>query len=219
MSHEGTQSGASPQRKILIAAAGLVIGALVVDRVILGTGMSSPEDASAAQVAVPATVVGAAAGVPSGPTYFAVAQELPRLPTAADSLAARLLDLANAEGLDPDSIEDGFTPRGMWVIPDQVNPGGTETTRPTLPRDLRLDATIADANGGRALINGRLFAVGEQINGQFTLTAVSSDSATFVDVAGTEFVVRLQERKQLRDGDEINVESESSSGTAEDDRE
>lgn len=209
MTDAQTNPGATRQRKILIAAASLVVGALVFDRLILGTGMSGPEDASAADP-VSSAINATASGIPSGPSYLGVAQDLPRLPTVADSLAARLQELAAREGLDPDQIQDSFTPRGMWAVDEPEDVPIITVEQGALPSNLRLDATMVNATGGHALINGRLVAVGAAIGG-YTLTAVSSDSATFVDPTGNEFVVRLQTGKGLRDGDKVNVGSENSS--------
>jgi len=158
---------------MMVAVLGLGVGALLVDRVLLGGEQSGPERAEAAS-----------------PGY--VARTAPNGPAAASSgalldtsLATRLDKVRKVLDLDLASTKDAFCPSEAWMAefrPDvpEKTPAQTEVSHERKSIDFgrshQLKAIVSSGVNGGAFIGDKYVRVGQVVDG-FKLVKVGRRSA------------------------------------------
>ena len=164
------------RRKALAAVLGIAMAVFMADRVM--GWFPGPEQAAAS---VP---LGVSLGQEFSEEMRATAA-LTNIPPAPRTLAARLHELAGADGLDAASVTDAFCPSEAWI----AKPRPKEPTAATAQPDLaglrvrqfaerhKLTATAVGPDGGMAIIDGQCLVVGHQMDG-LKLVAVDRSSAT-----------------------------------------
>jgi hypothetical protein len=172
----------SLERKVLIGALGLGALAFVLDRMVFSAGADADEPARAADAS--AYVVKSSAG-PQVPPKVNLGNQ-PRT----ISLAGRLRAAAAAARVSAGVPTDAFMPSPAWqtvTIPEEP------TTRLTAQFAARhhlngvlassADHTGSSSGGGHALVDGKIIAVGQLVDG-FRLVSVSHRSAAFESADG-----------------------------------
>jgi len=162
------------ERKVIIAVLGLAVGALVVDRFLLGSSVSGPAEARATQPAVAteplAAVSSAATGLPAAEDDPGVAAQV--------ALAERLDQIQQAGGFTLTDLPDAFSGlAGPESGEDDPEPQPQTEAREieTFQRTHRLMAVAASDRGQMAIINGRTVLVGQSVDG-FKLLSVAERS-------------------------------------------
>jgi len=175
----------SLERKVLIGALGLGALAFVLDRMVFSAGADADEPARAADAS--AYVVKSSAG-PQAPPKVNLGNQ-PRTISLARRLRAAAAAPA-AAGVSAGVPTDAFMPSPAWqtvTIPEEP------TTRLTAQFAARhhlngvlassADHTGSSSGGGHALVDGKIIAVGQLVDG-FRLVSVSHRSAAFESADG-----------------------------------
>jgi hypothetical protein len=179
------------KRQKICAGVLLLAGlAFVVDRWVIGPGPSPAAAAagktgSAARISSPsaAALTRAAAASPAGNAPA----------PATRSLAARLMEVAQAERLELTAVPDAFRPSRRWgpAEPDTSSvapvPGPVKSDLAGLFKSRhKLNAVMSGrpGSGGIAIIDGHMLTPGMKVDG-FTLTAVTERSAV-LEAPGVE---------------------------------
>ena len=177
---------ATKSQKVSAAVLGLAVVAFVVDRWVLGAGEPA-EHPEAFAVAVEHSGAPVAAAVATSP---GTPQEAKATADPARSLASRLAAISEARELSAESVADAFQPSEAWVaLSAPPPPAKVETSRAkTGPAKVdhaaafvnghTLTAVMKDGTGGMAIINGKLYRVGQYVGG-FKLTRVGLSDASF----------------------------------------
>lgn len=192
-------------QKVAAGLLGLAIIAFVVDRWVIGIEDEGAAGATAPVRATVAAPAGAAAKPAAQPaTVEAVAAQPTGQPTGQPaSLASRLAALDEAMRLSREAIANAFRPSDAWIAaaaPPVVTPPKAEVVppRPAAPkvdhaavfaRRHKLTAVINDGRRGMAIVNGRLYKVGQRVGG-FKLIDVGLTEAVFLGM-GTEATLHL----------------------------
>lgn len=167
------------ERKILIAVAGLACGIFIIDRVLMGSAMSGPQQANAAGPAIPAVSDGSAvadAG-PNSPSPVAPDSGTtdiyrPTPSTTSTSLAQRL---AEAGRHLPRETPNAFLASADWQVPPASAGQPVVLNESFDPRAFarrhRLDAVFASPQGAYAMVNGEALRIGD-IREEMTLTDI-----------------------------------------------
>lgn len=139
------------QHKVYVAVLGLAVGALVLDRVVLGTRLTGPAGASAYSLD------------PDDPLHTPTPA-----PSAGRSLASRIDEAARANHLDAGEAIDAFSPL-------RSGPAASASASPESEFNAahRITAVMVKPSGA-AIIDGRCIRVGESIDG-YVLRQVGSD--------------------------------------------
>lgn len=164
---------------------GLGLGALLIDRLVLGGGQTGPEDAAASVQAPSQSSAGAARPDPTSDRPVTAGLSAGR---PAFTLAHDLKQIAQRQAIDPTDVRDAFRPAESWLPPPPTSsntPGGTDK-----PDDLHVQAqafknahqlfgVVASGPGGSAaIVNNRTVKPGQSISG-FKLVELGPRSATF----------------------------------------
>lgn len=209
-------------QKVALALLGLAVVAFVVDRFVIGTdettAVAAADEFEPARTASPGTAGrSVAAPQPAGRSASVVAAENPVASLAAAtsqpaSLASRLAALDQAMRLSRDSVADAFRPSAAWVAASQPPPppdpaaAPAPTQKPAPPKvdygavfakRHQLTALMNDGRGGMAIVNGRLYKVGQSVGG-FRLIDVGLTEAIFLG-KGTEVTLKLAGQQPLAD--------------------
>jgi hypothetical protein len=118
------------------------------------------------------------------------------------TLASRLAALGESRRFFYEPSGDAFKPSDPWLatVKPPENTATAKATTPDAPEVKKVDyaaefvaahhlnAIMSKQKGGMAIINGKLFAIGQTLNG-FKLTSVSDSEATF---AGHDTIVTLR---------------------------
>jgi hypothetical protein len=167
------------ERKIYLGLLAAGIGALAVDRLTSGPATAQAEDASAYVVARP-DAPAATNSIPVAPAASGGTM------TPGEGLAARLRELASKSNAAP-----GSAPRDLFRAPASWAPQA-QTTQPVAkepgPADFekshRLTAVLLHGRQAHAVVDGRMVAPGQSIDG-YTLLSVTQDMAVFRSRLGT----------------------------------
>ena len=148
----------------------LGLGAIGVDRVfVLPSGAAAQRPSSASFAVVRSTSEGAAEVPP---------QASP-LSTGRAAIAERLDQLAEQGGYDLERVPSAFArPTGWPEATQPVGKGAGLTNAAAFEQRHTLNAVMAAAGGGYAIINGRTLFIGQELDG-FELILVSDRSAVF----------------------------------------
>ena len=178
-------------QKISGAVLAIAVVAFGVDRWVIGTGEGEARPTPAASVAASAGSV-PTASAPAAPTAAAPHSKAVAA-TTRPSLASRLTAMSEARRLSVDSVTDAFQPSAVWLAlaAPPAAPVKVEPARPaTAPAAAKVDhaalfaqrhtltAVMKDRDGGMAIINGKLYKVGQYV-GPFKLTRVGLTDASF----------------------------------------
>jgi hypothetical protein len=171
-------------QKVSGAVLGLAVIAFAVDRWVISSGEIGAEPVAAADSRTPAPAVVAAAAAPgNAPEAKAAAAEF-------TSLASRLAAMSEARRLSADSVADAFRPSEVWLTlsappaPPKVEHPGPKPAPAKVDHAAAfvqrhtLTAVMKDRSGGMAIINGKLYKVGQYVGG-FKLTRVGLTDASF----------------------------------------
>lgn len=166
----------SRERNLLIAVLGIAGVGLLIDRVVIGSDMTSPAETSAGilddvQVDPASLLI-----VPEKAGNTAPANALP-----AESLANRLRQIAGGSSVnDGAAARDAFTPPSSWVPVDAEPEAGSEAAMAaeTFKRDHKLEAVLVTGDQRCAVINGQTIYVGQTLQG-YRLISVHERSAEF----------------------------------------
>lgn len=189
----------SEQRKKQVCALVIVlgIGAVAIDRLVIGAGATGPTDAMA-QYAAPAasSTVGVASGArpaPIPPVEVALTDE--------KTLPRRMEKLAAERQLSADHMRDAFLAPASWQLVESPKPAPTaapagrpapdqpespaESAASAFERTYRLSTVLLNNQGGMAIVastdgasKSRVIIVGQSLDG-FTLDRVTATSAVF----------------------------------------
>lgn len=173
-------------QKISAAVLALAVVAFAVDRWVIGDA----GDPSAAPV--PERVVRTPQPVPVA-TQAAPSQPHTAPATPRPSLASRLAAMSESRRVSAEAVADAFRPSDVWVAivaPPPPLPKA-EPARPPASRVApkidraalfaqrhTLTAVMKDGDGGMAIVNGKLYRVGQYVGG-FKLTRVGLSDASF----------------------------------------
>lgn len=165
----------SRERKVYVAIFGLAAGALVIDRVLLDSGVSDPASAGAETL-----LVASGGSVPS-------IDGLNALPDKAKAtLASHLGKLADPSDIDMSKLTDAFAASSAWKPEPAKEP---EKIAKKMPDGSYTLSAILTGPNAAAVINGKPISVGGQVDG-FTLIAVTENSAV-LESAGSRQVLHL----------------------------
>ena len=181
----------SKQRKAYVAILLAAAGALLADRVILGTGATAPAVAAAEGLSVTTGTVQQTAR----PT--AVGRQAEDLAAGASSLAGRierLRDAAVDPGSEPVQADGPFAS----AVRDEVAGTIEQGSEPQIlgqradeySRAHRLTAVMRSAAEASAVIAGRIYRIGDTLDG-FVLIEVDRRSATFVGDGGVRVTLQV----------------------------
>ena len=187
-------------QKICAGFLGLAVAAFVVDRWVIGfddpatpatarAPRPAPSPATAPPLAQPATLSGTSAASPA--------------PQAAGpTLASRLSAIAEVRGLSRGSVGDAFRPSEAWLAlaaPPPAPEPQAPVAQAVAPRRIdhaalfkqrhTLTAVMKNGRAGLAIVNGRLYEVGQYVGG-FKLTEVGLTEAKFWG-KGTRVTLKL----------------------------
>lgn len=151
----------------------LAVGAVLVDRVIIGIDVASPQQASAKAVQPPVAVDGVA-GVGS--------LEDVAVPDRDQLIASRLAAVAQQQGLEFGDLRDGFEPAQSWLgKPQQA--ADAQLTPEAFRGRYPLMAVFTTAGKSYAVVGGQTLRVGQALEG-FKLVAIQRRRVLFVSAHG-----------------------------------
>jgi hypothetical protein len=160
-------------KKLFLGILGIAVAALLIDRLVLAPGEAGPQQASASAVPrAPASPPPAPAAAPASPGRTAPAADSP-------SVADRLLAMAASRQFDPADVGDAFAPRGSWAA--RLVKGKLDVVldpAADFARNHRLMSLVFGEKGACAVINGKLYGVGEIVDGH-KLVRLTPHSAVF----------------------------------------
>ena len=180
------------ERKLLLTVLALGAAALLIDRVVLNSGQSGPQSASASATAV-------SRGDERGDqesTVSAAKAALAKLEAqdTGPTLSERLADTASQHAVTAARPGDAFAPPKQWLRaiapkPKPAEPAPEQNAQPAQPdaqrlvkrfREAhRLMAVMANRGEGVAIVDGQPVRVGDRLDG-FTLRQVRERTAVFV---------------------------------------
>jgi hypothetical protein len=118
------------------------------------------------------------------------------IPPAPPTLADRLIELGQAQGIRSGAFRDAFSPADAWIArPQAPAASAAGLTEPANFRSQqfaerhRLTATAVSAGGGMAIIDGQCLTVGREMDGM-KLVSVDRSSAT-LEGDGTSVTLML----------------------------
>ncbi len=173
-------------QKIAAAVLGLAVVAFGVDRFVLGTGKPATAEPTEQVVVSRSPALAGQAGKP--PVSSAAT-------TTATTLASRLAAFAERRKFEHAGMSDAFCPSDAWVassvpapaveakVEADIAPVALQAPKVS-PSELflkrhTLTAVMKKHDGGMAIIDGKLYAQGQTVDG-FKLSSVGLNEATFV---------------------------------------
>ena len=166
------------QQKILGAVVALGVAAVGLDQFVLGGGASGPESASASTAVTNAVTSAATTAPPDQAAPPKSPKDAPASSTVITGhpeLSDRLEQLASDQSLAVDGMIDAFVPRGAWA---QAKPEPPKPQSKPFQERHQLDAVMAVAGEGVAIIDGRTLRLGNLYDGH-VLRGISDTSVTF----------------------------------------
>jgi hypothetical protein len=164
--------GMSKQRKLFVGILGLALAGLVIDRTVLDGSVLGPNAAAAHSGARPDTD---AAPTPAE-------DHLQEPLSSRGMLASRLRQVGADLDLDPGSVRDAFSPSELFTGPPPVEEQPDEPDFDKLAQAFaaahRLTSVLVTSTDRSAVINGKRFVIGAQVDG-FTLIEIQSRAAVF----------------------------------------
>ena len=159
------------ERKILAAILGVGVAGLFLDRVVLDSGLTGAESASA-------VLVERAAADLSAPPALLVDESDP--PSPGPTLADRLEEAAaTAESAPSDNVDAFHLPDTWFGTPAQApEPEARHAAAMEFARTHRVEAVVTSDQMHCAIVNGKAVRVGQRLDG-FTLVSVDQRSAVF----------------------------------------
>lgn len=200
-------------QKVALGLLGLAVVAFVVDRFVIGTDETTAVAAANEFVPAGSAAPAAAGRSVAAPQAAARSAGVAATPNASSpgtatsqpaSLASRLAALDQAMRLSRESVADAFRPSAAWVAASQPPPppgpaaAPAPTPKPAPPKvdhgavfakRYQLSALMNDGRGGMAIVNGKLYKVGQSVGG-FRLIDVGLTEAIFLG-KGTEVTLKL----------------------------
>jgi hypothetical protein len=188
-------------RKVFLAFLGLALVALAVDRLVLSSGTLSPKSAAAAPSLAPDVSRGSVVATASKPHPRLTAGASDTAPPTRPALTERLEAVAKAYGCEPECTREAFLPPDAWRVQPQEPPPPPEPVPIDLAAEFvkkhRLTSILVGGSTSRAIIDGRVMAVGTEIDG-FRLTRLVPQGAIFQSTQDPKQEARLrmtEERK------------------------
>lgn len=185
----------SKRQKVYLSILAVALGALVLDRVFLGSGGATPGRAAVRQGARrPGSRQAAPASPPSAPGEPAAPE--------GQRIAARLRAAAQAEKPDYSNVRDVFAVPPAWMAelePPAPDGSSADEGVPDRPAH-KLMAVMVGERGGHAIIDGRCLLVGQERDG-LKLISVAEDAAV-VEENGVRIQLQLQKEESEQDGTE-----------------
>jgi hypothetical protein len=163
------------ERKVYVAIFGLAAGALVVDRVMLDSGVSDPASAGAETL-----LVASGGSVPSIDGLSAMPDK------AKATLASHLGKLADPSDINLSRVTDAFKASSAWNPEPVKQPAQVEKKTPDGTHTL---TAILTGKNAAAVIDGKPISVGGQVDG-YTLVSVGEDKAV-LESAKSRLVLHL----------------------------
>lgn len=159
----------SKERKIFVGVLLLALGALFVDRVVIGSDVTEPQRASAGQASAPART--------GEPPAAASVANTPQSPPQGPSIADRLREVTQARGSARGDVRDALAPSKAWA--DELGLGQSDTTVqqeiPFQDRHHLVAAVVID--GDRyVIIDDQTLGLGNTLDG-YTLVDVNERTA------------------------------------------
>lgn len=166
----------SRERNILIAVLGVAGLGLLIDRVVIGSDVTSPAESSA----------GVVDDIADDPASLLIVSDAPQdaapaSANATESLANRLRRVAGqAELNDGAAVRDAFIPAPSWTPVDFEPESGSEAALAieSFKRDNKLEAVLVTGDQRCAVVNGQTVYVGQTLQG-YRLVSVQERSAEF----------------------------------------
>jgi hypothetical protein len=170
----------SLERKVLIGALGVGVLAFVLDRTVFSAGSTETEPANAVDASAYVVKPSAAPRTPD--------KQIAPVEPSTNSLAARLRAAAAAARMGNGEPRDAFMPSPAWETTNAVAEPAARSTAQFAARH-HLNGVLASGEhnsgggGGHALVDGKIIAVGQIVDG-FRLVSVSHRSAAFESADG-----------------------------------
>jgi hypothetical protein len=160
----------SKSKVISLAALGLAVAAMLVDRLVVGPDAAAPKSAEATIASRPA-----APAAPAAPATTVPA-------SAPIRLADRLKVLAEAPNLDPLHARDAFVPPESWLAqpktPETAAAAPAADPAEKFIHEHKLTSVLTAGDGGIAMVNGKVLRVGQEVDG-FKLVRLEPGCAVF----------------------------------------
>jgi len=156
----------SKERKIFVGLLTLALGAVFIDRVVIGSGVTEPQQVKAG----PVLAQPASGERPAAASFDAALQA----PEPAPSISDRLSKMAQAQGLAQDDVRDAFAPSKVWA--DELGLGQGNVGQASFQDRHHLVAVIV-TNGERyVIIDDQTLGLGNTLDG-YTLVDVNKRTA------------------------------------------
>ena len=166
----------------------VAIASFVADRVFLGLGPETPEEAEAS------VGMDIAALLPESAAAFPEEILSDRPTTGRCKLADRLEEIAGKHRLELTDVKDAFRPGRSWRVEApkkkaQLPVKTDQVEAERFVKNHRLQAVVLADRRSSAIINGRYLTIGQEMDG-FKLVAVNKNSVVMAS-QGTQAVLRL----------------------------
>jgi hypothetical protein len=199
-------------QKMSAGVLAVAVIAFVVDRFVLapadGAGGSASAGTSGYAVAKPSSAPSQVTRPAKTTGASASAQANATAPQAITNVATRLSAISQQRRLNAAPCGDAFRPADVWLAalfpppapPKPVASISVSTTRPAAPKvdhaaEFRkrhsLTAVMKKQAGGMAIVDGKLYAAGQTLDG-FKLVRIGLNDATFAG-KGTTIVLRMSQ--------------------------
>ena len=156
----------SKERKIFVGLLTLALSAVFIDRVVIGSGVTEPQQVEAGPV-----LAGPVSGEQSAAASFDAALSSP---VHGPSISDRLSDVVQAQGLAQDDVRDAFAPSKVWAAELGIGQGGTGQAS---FQDRHHLVAVIVTNGERyVIIDDQTLGLGNTLDG-YTLVDVSERTA------------------------------------------
>ena len=163
------------EHKIYAGLLVLAVGALFIDRVIIGSTDGPIQTASAQPIV-------ASASLTSTHTNHASNNDIIALTNSNQWITDRLQALAQAKNIRAEEVLDGFEPSKRWT--QQLNPNQhvnkTRLSADEFRKKYQLMAVITTNGTSHAVINGQTFKLGQNLDG-YRLTVIKKRTISFRD--------------------------------------
>ena len=191
----GDSPGAKYSRRQYACVAVLVVAvaALLADRLLLGSGTTGPNPATAS------THAAVAGPAPAAPAVQVPAAKQTVTSPERPSLGERLAALAKARGVDPAASRDAFALQELWLsqlkkpAPEARPESRPESPPPSAPPAVfaskhKLTAVMMTGQGGSAIVDGKMLRMGQEVGGHKLIGLKASGRAVFQACDGGEEV-------------------------------
>jgi len=167
----------SKKRKIYVGLLALAAIGLIVDRMVLAPSEMAPAESVASPM--PSRSEDSA---PKAPALLQAARQTGARQASGPSLAERLQALAEARDLELANVKNAFRTAEPWGVELRTPKPAViqdDTARiEKFCRDHRLMAVMVASDGGRAIVDGKSYRIGQQLDG-FRLISVTERTAVW----------------------------------------